>query len=94
MIDDEILKKVKQKACSETNFVVRLFRKLFTEEEMINKNVSGKKGKEALDPVRIAQIQDCYFRMYPYSIEQERKSKWAKCCEAINTHIRNIKQPN
>lgn len=42
MIDDKILKKVKQKACSETNFVVRLFRELFTEEEnlMINKNVS------------------------------------------------------
>ena len=52
-LDQETLLSLQSKACSHSNFAVKLLRKYFRNEELKNKNVSGAKGKGTLDPVRI-----------------------------------------
>ena len=86
----ESLLALKEKACSEGNFAVHLLREFFRDEELKNKNVSGKKGKEPLDPARMGKIRACYFKMYPCNREQE-KHKWSRCTESINTYLRGKK---
>ena len=91
-IDMDTLVKLKDKACSETNFAVQLFKKLFKDEEIKNKNVSGAKGKEPLDPVRIEKIKQYFFEIYPCLEEEDKKKKWSKACEGVNNCIRGQKR--
>ena len=58
---------LKSRACSETNFAVQLFKIFFKDEEITNKNISGAKGKEPLDPVRIEKNKTVFFSNLPLS---------------------------
>ena len=91
-IDMDTLVKLKDKACSETNFAVQLFKKLFKDEEIKNKNVSGAKGKEPLDPVRIEKRKQYFFEIYPCLEEEDKKKKWSKAGEGVNNYIRGQKR--
>ena len=87
-IDMDTLGKLQNKACSETNFAVQIFKSFFKNEEIKNKNISGAKGKEPLDPVRIEKIKQYVFEIYPCVEEEDKKKKWSKACEGINNYIR------
>ena len=56
---------LKSRACSETNFTVQLFKIFFKDKQITNKNISGAKGKEPLDPVRIEKIKQYFFKFTP-----------------------------
>ena len=50
LLSDEKLSELKKASCSESNFAVQLLvRELFSDDELVNKNVQGRKGKQALD---------------------------------------------
>ena len=87
----DTLVKLKNKACSETNFAVQVFKSFFKDEEIKNKN-SRVKGKEPLDPVRIEKIKRYFFEIYPCVEEEDKKKKWSKACEGINNYIRGQKR--
>ena len=66
-IHTDTLLMLKSRACSETNFAVQLFKIFFKDEEVTNKNISGAKGKEPLDSVRIGKIREYFFSNLPFS---------------------------
>ena len=88
----DTLVNLESRACSETNFAVQLFKIFFKDEEITNKNISGAKGKELLDPVRIEKIKQYFFQIYPCLEEEDKKKKWSKVCDAINNYIRGQKR--
>ena len=88
----DTLVNLKSRACSETNFAVQVFKILFRDEEMTNKNISGAKGKEPLDPVRIEKIKQYFFQIYPCLEGEDKKKKWSRACEGINNYIRGQKR--
>ena len=88
----DTLVNLESRACSETNFAVQLFKIFFKDEEITNKNISGAKGKELLDPVRIEKIKQYFFQIYPCLEEEVKKKKWSKACEGINNYIRGQKR--
>ena len=67
---------LKSRACSETNFAVQLFKIFFKDKEITNQNISGAKGKEPLDPVRIEKIKQYFFQIYPCLEGEDKKKKW------------------
>ena len=91
-IDMDTLVNLKSRACSETNFAVQLFKIFFKDKEITNKNISGAKGKEPLDPVRIEKIKQYFFQIYPCLEGEEEKKKWSRTCECITNYIRGQKQ--
>lgn len=87
-IDMDTLVKLKNKACSETNFAVQaVFENLFLDEEIESKNLSRAKGKESLDPVRIEKGKQYFFKIYPCLEEEDRNKEWSKACEVFDSII-------
>ena len=85
---NEKLSELKKASCSESNFAVQLVRELFSDDELVNKNVHGRKGKQALDRERMLQVRNAYFRFYPCESGQEEKAKGSKCAEGRNAFLR------
>ena len=50
--------KIKGESCSVGNFATRLVRKLFSAEELVNRNCRGSKGKEALDSSKLSTSKE------------------------------------
>ena len=61
-MDINSLPEIKDGSCSDANFTVNLLRKYFTDEELKGRNVSGFKGKQALDRIRIHKVQQYFFK--------------------------------
>lgn len=73
-IDMDTLVKLKNKACSETNFAVQaVFENLFLDEEIESKNLSRAKGKESLDPVRIEKGKQYFFEIIIFTLAWRKK---------------------
>ena len=87
-MDNNRLQEIKDASCSDANFAVNLLREYFTDEEMKGRNVSGLKGKQALDPVKIHKIKQYFFQMYPCTEGETEKAKWSKAADAICSYIR------
>ena len=78
----------KSKATCPQNFCVLLLRHLFTKEELLNRNFTGTKGSNVLDPVRIDTIFRYYHLMYA---ENERMSD-IECRKAMLSYVRGLKR--
>lgn len=83
--------KIKGESCSVGNFATRLVRKLFSFEELVNRNCRGSKGKEALDSSKLATVKEYCFKMYP-TPPGLREQQWGKCVIAIDEYLRRKKK--
>ena len=86
----EVLK-IKGESCSVGNFATRLVRKLFSFEELVNRNCRGSKGKEALDSSKLTTVKEYWFKMYP-TPPGLREQQWGKCVIAIDEYLRQKKK--
>ncbi|XP_020905526.1 uncharacterized protein LOC110243739 [Exaiptasia diaphana] len=81
---------IKCKSCSIGNFSVQLLRHIFQAEELANRNCSGTRGKEQVDPVRLKFIKETVFELYNVSAE-ERLNTWRHCVRAMDEFLRRPK---
>lgn len=74
-------------------FATKVLLKVFTKEELVGHNVSGKtyhknaKNKQALDEERIIYIKYLVEKYYP---NKKKDMIWKSCRKAINRVIRNF----
>lgn len=81
--------KIKSKSCSIGNFATNLVKLLFTKEEIQNKNCTGTRGKEPLDPEKLAFVKYCTFRLYTKYDMFEKENVWRKkCVVSIDEYLR------
>lgn len=66
-------------SCSRENFAANLTRELFTDEERMNSNVSGKCGKKKLNKDLVQVVYNVVFREYPVGASEKSERCWAKC---------------
>ena len=81
---------IKCKSCSIGNFSVQLLRHIFQVEELANRNCSGTRGKEQVDPVRLKFIKETVFELYAIAAE-ERLNTWRHCVRAMDEFLRRPK---
>lgn len=80
--------RIRKTSCSVGNFSVNLVKVLFTKEEMLNKNCSGTRGKEALDSAKLDLVKFCAFKLYSVP-EAEQDLLWKqKCVVSIDEYLR------
>ena len=84
--------KIKGESCSMGNFAVRLVQKLFTQEELVNRNCKGSRGKEALSESKLNTVKAYSFRLFP-TPPGLKDSQWRKCVIAIDEFLRRKKKP-
>ena len=70
---------------SKINFSVKLVKAIFKEEELVNRNVHGCHGHWALDPVKLLNVREIYFKTFP---SEDEETDWVKCVNATNAHLR------
>ena len=80
------------KSTSTMNFAVRLLRELFTREELIGRNISGVRGKDRVDPARIAIIKEIVFKIYRTSAS-DKELLWRYCHKAMDSFLRKMQRP-
>ena len=77
---------------STMNFAVRLLRELFTREELIGRNLSGVRGKDRVDPARVAIIKEIVFKIYRTS-PSDKELLWRYCHKAMDSYLRKMQRP-
>ena len=55
--------KIKLGSCSVGNFAIRLVRRRFLQEELVNSNCRGSQGKEWLNPSKLATVKEYTFKL-------------------------------
>ena len=83
--------KLKGGSCSMGNFAVKLVHKFFHHGELVNWNCSGSRGKEALEPKKLAKVKQYMFNMYPTPSTQ-KEQQWKKCVITIDESLRRKKK--
>lgn len=80
--------RIQKTSCSVGNFTVNLVKVLFTKDEMLNRNCSGTRGKEALDSGKLDLIKFCAFKLYSI-LPAEQDIVWKhKCVVSIDEFLR------
>ena len=49
-----------------------------------HRNVNGGHGRWALDPEKLLQVKEIYFKVYP---NEDEATEWKHCVHAINSHL-------
>ena len=86
VLTESQINELKNMSTSEVNFSVKLVKAIFKEEELENRNVNGCRGRLALDPVKLLQVREIYFEIFP---SEDEGNDWVKCVNAINAHLQN-----
>ena len=73
------IRELQNMSTSKINFSVK-------EEELMNRNVNGCCGHMTLDPVKLLNVRETYFKTFP---SEDEENDWLKCVNAINSHLRN-----
>lgn len=90
-ITQEELSQIKCKSCSIGNFAVQLLRHIFDHSELDNKNCTGTRGKEAVDPDRLRFVKETVYDLYAISSE-DKINTWKHCIRAIDEYLRRPKR--
>ena len=69
------------------NFAVKLVQRFFTSDQLVNRNCRGSRGKEGLDPVRLAAVKKYTFKFFPTPVGF-KDQKWGRCIIAIDEFLR------
>lgn len=80
--------RIQKTSCSVGNFTVNLVKVLFTKEEMLNKNCSGTRGKEALDSGKLDLVKFCAFKLYSIPPTEQDLVWKHKCVVSIDEFLR------
>ena len=81
-------------ANSSMNFAVRLLRELILPQELYGRNVSGTRGKQAVDPCKVEQIRTIVQKFYPAPPPCEGGRIWRECRKAMDSYLRKLPRPN
>ena len=65
-IQDERILELRARSCSVANFAKNLVVEFFSPTELVNRNCNGVKGKQALEPERMAIIKQHCFRYFTF----------------------------
>ncbi|KAK2549599.1 BEN domain-containing protein 3 [Acropora cervicornis] len=90
-ISQEELNQIKCKSCSIGNFAVQLLRHIFDHTELENRNCTGTRGKEPVDPDRLRFVKDTVYDVYGISSD-EKINTWKHCIRAIDEYLRRPKR--
>ena len=55
------------------NLVANVNRRIISEEVKMTSNVSGSKGKNKIDPVKVSFIKNVTFQQYPLKSDEQEK---------------------
>ena len=83
---------IRTASVSRRNFAANINRKILSEEERMTSNVSGTKGKNELDPVKVAFIKQVTFQQYPLKGNEREKKAWSDCILSIDEVNRRLNQ--
>ena len=83
--------KLKSKSCSVGNFAQKLLQIVFQPEELFNRNCSGTRGKQGLDPVKLGVVKSYVLKLYPCAKSLE-DAQWRKCITCIDEFLRRRKR--
>ena len=84
---------IKGGSCSIGNFAVNLVKRVFKQEELVNRNCRGSRGKEALNASKLATVKAYCFKLYP-TPPGLKEQQWGKCVIAIDEFLRRRKKKN
>lgn len=90
-ISQDELTQIKCKSCSIGNFAVQLLRQIFEHNELDNKNCTGTRGKEAVDPDRLRFVKETVFNIYAITSD-DKINTWKHCIRAIDEYLRRPKR--
>lgn len=82
---------LKRSSCSVGNFAAKFKSIIFKPGELVNRNCTGTRGKQALDPAKMAIVRKYVLKLYPCSPSLE-ESVWRKCVVAIDEFLRRKKR--
>ena len=83
--------RVKGESCSIGNFAVKLIQKFYSASELVNRNCRGTRGKEPLEPTKLARVRACTFKFFP-TPSTLKEGQWKKCVIAIDEYLRRKKK--
>lgn len=83
--------KIKGGSCSIGNFAVKLIQKFYSASELVNRNCRGTRGKEPLEPTKLARVRACTFKFFP-TPSTLKEGQWKKCVIAIDEYLRRKKK--
>ena len=83
--------KIKLGGCSVGNFAVRMVQTIFLQEELVNRNCRGSRGKQGLNPSKLATVKEYTFKLYP-TPPGLKDMQWGKCVIAIDEFLRRRKK--
>lgn len=90
-ITQEELAQIKCKSCSIGNFAVQLLRHIFDHSELENRNCTGTRGKEPVDPDRLRFVKETVYDVYAISAD-DKINTWKHCIRAIDEYLRRPKR--
>ncbi|XP_068700798.1 uncharacterized protein [Montipora foliosa] len=90
-ISQEDLNQIKCKSCSIGNFAVQLLRHIFDHSELENRNCTGTRGKEPVDPDRLRFVKETVYEVYGITSD-EKINTWKHCIRAIDEYLRRPKR--
>lgn len=90
-ITSDELTQIKCRSCSIGNFAVQLLRHIFENAELENKNCTGTRGKEAVDPDRLRFVKETVFDVYAIASD-DKVNTWKHCIRAIDEFLRRPKK--
>ena len=84
-IESNLTHELLEKSCSAGNFLWKATKVLYSEEEIVNKNYCGTKGKKGFTPRRKHTIKHLYMKNY-----DSNKDNFMKAITAINMGINGL----
>lgn len=85
----ERLMVIRSEASSIMNFAVRILREICPAQELVGKNISGARGKQAVDPSKVEQIRELIKKYYP-APPGESERNWRECRKAMDSFLRKL----
>lgn len=67
------------------NFFVKFVKVIFKDDELINRNVYGCRGRLVLDLVKLLKVRKIYFKIF---FSEDEEVEWLKCVNVINFYLR------
>ena len=85
----ERLMVIRSEASSIMNFAVRILREICPAQELVGKNISGARGKQAVNPSKVEQIRELIKKYYP-APPSESERNWRECRKAMDSFLRKL----
>lgn len=85
LVCPDVLMEIKDRSCSDGNFLLNTARRIFKEEELEGKNYSGRKGRPGISPRRKHALQHAFAEHCSSNIDDFKRA-----VIALNSGIRGL----